>query len=82
MVKGRNKGVIGASWKWKLGMCYPALLSSHGSMIMWTDHCKFIKDAGFSEADVCHVCRGPQGAKAQSLPAQGVATDIINVSDT
>lgn len=46
-----------------------------------------MKDAGFNgagtrEADVRHVCGGHQGAKAQSLPAQGVATDIINVSDT
>lgn len=54
--------------------------ASHGSMIMWTDHCKFMKDAGAGtrEAGVSNVCSCHQGAEAQSLPA----TDIINVSDT
>lgn len=46
-----------------------------------------MKDAGFNgagtrEVGVRHVWGGHQGAKAQSLPAQGVVTDIINVSDT
>lgn len=76
MVKDRNNGVIGASWKWKLGVCYPALLSSHGSMIMWTDHCKFMKDAGFNgagtrETYVRHVCGGHQGGKSAITASSG-----------